>query len=140
MNLKEFVDYHQQIINLCSKLSEFFKVIVFLEYIVQSCLLCTIAVQLVMGTDLLKMIVAFLHGSAALTDLFIYSFGGQLVMDSSTEVFQDLVRIDKNYRFILHRTQTELKIKSMMFQASFSTFSRIISQTISLITLVKSLM
>lgn len=138
MELKDFVNYHQKVIDMTLKLNKLFSFVIFIEFMLLSILLCVTAFQVVMSDDLLRIMTAFFHGMAAFMDLLIYSYGGQKVMDCSAEVCDDCEKIDDNYVFISMRAQKELRIKSMMFHATLPTFTLILSRTMSLITLLQS--
>ena len=70
--------------------------------------------------------------------LFIHSYGSQKIMDSTLSVGDDIYQIDKNYLFILMRTQRLLKIKAGFIHAYLPTFQMILSWTVSLVTLIES--
>ena len=138
MELREFVSYHQKIIDMASKLNKLFKIVIFFEFLFLSILLCVTAFQVVKSNDLMRIVIAFFHGMAAFLDLLIYSYGGQQIMDYSGEVFDDCKIIDEVYVFIALRTQKKMKINSMSFHASLPTFTTIMNRTMSLIALLQS--
>lgn len=138
LELKEFVNYHRDIINLASKLNKLYKFVIFFEYLVLSAFLCVCAFRVVVSKDLAKVFTAAFHGLAGLIDMLIYSYGGQKIMDSALDVGNDCSKIRKDYAFVILRTQHELKIEAFMYHASLPTFSVIMSRTMSLITMLQS--
>jgi len=70
---------------------------------------------------------AFFHTATALIDLFIYSYGGQIIMDSAMSVCDENENIDKNYIIINIKTQAELKIDTGFFSATLPTFCTILN-------------
>ena len=136
--LKKFIDYHKNIINLATRLNKLFQVIIFVEYIVLSALLCVNAFQVVMSDDFATIFTATFHGMASFIDLFIYSYGGQQIMDSALHICDDCYKTSKELAFIVLRTHKEIRIKSLMYHASMPTFTVIMSRTMSLITLLQS--
>ena len=82
---------------------------------------------------------AFFHVIIASLELLIYSYGGQKVMDSSMAVCDDVYEIDKNYLFIMMRSQMAVEMKSGFFHACLPIYMILIKRTMSLITLLQSL-
>jgi hypothetical protein len=138
MDVKEFVVYHREILNLGSKLQHLFKEVVFVQFISMTLLLCVDGFQLIEFEGMSKKFNAFFHTATALIDLFIYSYGGQKIMDSSKSVCDENENIDKSYVVINMRAQSELKIDTGFFNASLPTFSTILNRVMSLITLLQS--
>ena len=78
------------------------------------------------------------HTTNSLIDMLIYSYGGQILMDSAKSVCDENERIDKNYVFLLMRAQSEIKIDTGFFSATLPTFCTILNRVMSLITLLQS--
>jgi len=138
MNVKEFVDYHQKILDISKQMNKLFSPIIFGEYLVLSVLFCVLALEVVISKNFIDLIPFFFHGIASLMDLMIYSYCGQKVMDSAARVCEDCYEINKDHHIIMLRTKRELKIESMMYHASLPMSSLIMGRTMSLITLMKS--
>jgi hypothetical protein len=81
-----------------------------------------------------------MFGFAFIIEVFIYSFGGQIVMDKSLLAAKNLNYIDKDLTIIIARAQKAEIIKSGFFEATLQTFSTMIRSAVSLITLLKSFM
>lgn len=138
MDLKEFVNFHRDLIEMTTKLNKIYSIATFLQFLLFSLLLCVTAFEVFMGNDFAKMIIASIHVSAVLVDLLIYSYGGQSVMDCSKELCDDCYKLDMNYTVIMIMAHRGLKIESLVFHASLPTFSIVLSRTMSLITLFRS--
>ena len=138
INVKEFVVYHRDILNLGSNLQFLFKEIVFVQFVAMTLLLCVDGFQVIEFEGMSKKFNAFFHTATALIDLFIYSYGGQLIMDSAMSVCNENENIDKSYIIINMKAQAELKIDTGFFNASLPTFSTILNRVMSLITLLQS--
>jgi 7tm Odorant receptor len=77
-------------------------------------------------------------GMAIIIQLFIYSFGGQLIKDRSSRVAENFYDFDADYVIIIAKAQKSSKIETAFFQANLETFSNIMKSTASLITLLQS--
>lgn len=75
---------------------------------------------------------------AIMIQLFIYAFGGQLIMDQSLQIADNLYEIDKDNIFIIARSQKAIILKSGFFVANLITFRVCLSRAGSLITLLQS--
>ena len=138
MDLKEFVEYHRSILNVALKFTNLFKEIVFFEYFFMTVLLCVDGFQAIEVIGISKKFNFLFHTVNSLLDLFIYSYGGQILMDSAMSVCDENERIDKNYVFLLMRAQSEIKIDTGFFSATLPTFCTILNRVMSLITLLQS--
>lgn len=138
LELTEFVSYHRKVIDLSRRVNQLFKLVIFTAYLLMSILLCVTAFYVVTATNFLEKIPTIMHGLGGLIDLFIYSYGGQSIMDCAMEVCDDSFQSNKAYWFVLQKTQEELEIKSWIFHASLPTFCLIMNQTNALITLLQS--
>jgi hypothetical protein len=101
-------------------------------------LLCVIGFQLVVHENFSERIEHATFGFAVTTGLFIYSFGGQLIMDKSSSVSENLYEIDKDLIVSIQRAQRSSFIKVGFYKASLPLFTTIMNSTFSLITLLKS--
>lgn len=136
--VKEFVDYHQRVLDLAAKVNKIYSPIIFEEYLILSVIFCVIGFQVVISEDLIHSVPMMFHGTAALINLLIYSYGGEVIMDHAKRVCEDCYKIDKDYLIIMMRTKHEYKVESMMYHASLPTFSLIMGRTMSMITLLES--
>lgn len=135
MTLKEFVKLHDKWINIADRVNKLYKIIIFYEYLVLSLLLCVCELKFIIGHIFEQKIEAILHIFAALIDLTIYSYGGQKVLDTSSDVCKDCYNMNKDYQIIMSRVKHELKIKAPMYVACLPALSLVIGQTCSLVTL-----
>ncbi|CAG9801717.1 unnamed protein product [Chironomus riparius] len=138
INVKEFVDYHQKTLELATKLNKIFGIVIFGEYLILSVIFCVIGFQVVISEDLIHSVPMMFHGTAALINLLIYSYGGEIIMDHANKVCEDCYKINKDYLIVMMRTKHEYKVESMMYHASLPTFSLIMGRTMSMITLLES--
>lgn len=95
-------------------------------------------IQIIIIPEIYQKVTASTHLIGGTVALFVYSYGSQKIMDFGLLVGDDIYKIDKNFLFILMRTQKLLKIKSGFIHASLPTFLGLLSWTVSLVTLIKS--
>ena len=100
LNYRAFIKYHQEILELCSCLNGIYFPVIFTQFLVSSVLLCVIGFQLVMvrlkiflkyiqidnrikfqAPDFFKILVLLAFSCAILIQLFIYAYGGTLIME-----------------------------------------------------------
>lgn len=137
--MKEFVDIHRQVINLTQAVRNFYKRLIFMKFTLIAVILCAACFQVSSNDDFEKKLRALSHVIVASLELLIYSYGGQKIMDSSMSVCDDVYEIDKNYLFIMMRSQMAVEMKSGFFHACLPIYMILIKRTMSLITLLKSL-
>lgn len=139
-NKKDFIVEHSYLLSLAKDLNRQMRITVFIQFFMSSLNLCVLGFQLVMLDNTLKRIVVLFFGLAIIIQLFIYAFGGQLIMDKSLSIADGLMGLDKDNILIICRTQCPIKIKSGYFVANLVTFRKCLSSAGSLITLLQSLM
>lgn len=137
-DIREFVEYHQQVIAIVQKLNKLFRPIVFTQFILTATNLCFTSVMVVKENDLEKIITAFFHAIAVVLETGIFAYGGQKLLDSSTVVCNQLYAVDKNYIPIIRIGQKGVKFDAGFFDASMETLSVTFSRLMSFITLLKS--
>lgn len=135
---KDFLIYHQTVLDISKKLICLYKPIIFTEFVIMTIVLCFTGFQILMLDDFAKILGAMLHAGAAFVDVSIYSYGAQKVLDSALAVGDEFYKSDKNYILVLLITQKELKFDAGLFHASLHTLTVILSRTMSFITLLKS--
>lgn len=91
-----------------------------------------------MEPSIVKKIIALVFGSAIIIQLFIYSFGGQQIMDKSCSVATEIYHLDKDYNLVILRSKKPLKIQAGFYHACLPTFRAILSSAASLMTLLQS--
>lgn len=114
LNYKGFIKYHQEVLELCSCLNDIYFPVIFTQFLVSSVLLCVIGFQLVMvsfnkillktfiqndnttqfqAPDFFKILLLLAFSCAILIQLFIYAYGGTLIMEEVLKL--------KTFKFIL---------------------------------------
>ena len=136
--LKEFVNYHREVMELAQKVKKFYKILIFMKFTLITIILCVACFELTSIDEFGQQIRAFFHIIVASLELLIYSYGGQKVMDSSMSICDEVYKLDKNYLFIMMRTQMPIQMKSGFFHACLPIYMILIKRTMSLITLLKS--
>ncbi|KAL7011659.1 hypothetical protein ACKWTF_014375 [Chironomus riparius] len=121
---------------MASKLNKLYKVIIFLQYMLLSILLCVLAFPIVYNDDILKTIPHIFHAVAGIVEMLIYSYCGQTIMDLAADICKNCYESDM--MMVMLRTKYEVRIESMFYHASLPTFTLMVSWTMSLITLMKS--
>jgi odorant receptor len=135
---KKFIKKHQELLELSETLHKLFKPIVFAQFLFSSMLLCVIGFQLVMVHDFFKRAVVAFYGLAIIIQLFYYSYGGQLLMDKSSAVSENLYKTDKDLVIVINRAHKACTIKAGFYRANSATFTTILSSAGSLIALLRS--
>jgi hypothetical protein len=97
-----------------------------------------IGFQLLMQENPSKFCEDLIVGVAVMIQLFIYSYGGQLIMDKSSSVADNFYTLDQEFVMIIARAQKASKIEAGFYKASLPLFTTIMNSAASLITLLKS--
>ncbi|CAO1428319.1 unnamed protein product [Diamesa hyperborea] len=134
-NYKSFIKCHQEIIVLCN--DEIYVPVIFTQFLVCSMLLCGIGFQLVMTPDFYNILLLLTFSGATLIQLFIYAYGGTLIMEESGAIVENLY--SKDLILSIQIANKKSCIKSGFFTASLPTFLTILSSAGSYITLLRSL-
>jgi hypothetical protein len=74
--------------------------------------LCVLGFQLVNHQTFIERLIDIVFGFAGIIQLFIYSFGGQIIMDSSASVAEDFYDIEKDFVVMIaraHKTFSRVK-------------------------------
>lgn len=135
---EEFVIYHRKLIQTTRKLSKIYRPILFVEYTSIAISICFTGIQILLLDDFLQILTSIIHSLTALTDIFIYAYGAQRVLDSALEVFDYFEKNDKRYLVPIMISQRELTFDARVFNVSMYTFSALLSRSSSFITLLKS--
>lgn len=133
-----FVDYHMRVKLLAEKLCNIFRLIILMEYVFTSLFLCLLGLQVLKNDNYAKILGAFIHCFAGLLDTFVYSYGGQKLLDKSTIVCNQLYKTDKMYLPIIMMSQKEIKFDGGLFIVSMETYQCLLSRTYSFITFLKA--
>ncbi|KAH8403316.1 hypothetical protein KR222_010333 [Zaprionus bogoriensis] len=141
------VERHNAIIDLCTELTGQFTVIVLMHFLSAAFVLCSTILDIMLNTSSLSGLTYICYSIAALTQLFLYCYGGNHVGESSAAVADTLYDIEwykcdartrKMILMILRRSQRAKTIAVPFFTPSLPAFSSILSTTGSYITLLKT--
>ena len=128
--LREIVIDHEKLIKLCKKMSRSFSTNVLLHYISAALItgICCLMVMLAEGADKTVFIT---YIGASTTQVFVYSYGGQMLAASSSKMQEhaynfEWYKCDKKVRkliqMIMIRTQKRTAVEVPFFQVSLETF------------------
>jgi odorant receptor len=135
---KKFIEKHHKVLGLADELNRLYKPVILSQYFISSMLLCSVGFQFVVHESIPKRFEDFMFGVAVMIQLFIYSYGGQLIMDKSSSVADDFYTLDQEFVLIIARAQKASIIEAGFYKASLPLFTSIINSAASLITLLKS--
>ncbi|EDW02766.1 GH10871 [Drosophila grimshawi] len=147
VKLGYIIERHNAIFDLCSELSRQSSVIVLMHFISAAFVLCSTILDIMLNTSSLSGLTYICYIAAALTQLFLYCYGGNHVSDSSLDVAATVYDIEwykcdartrKMILMILRRSQRAKTIAVPFFTPSLPAFSSILSTTGSYITLLKT--
>lgn len=138
IKIKEFVKYHLKVINITHRLSRLNKQIILVEFTAVSLIICFTGIQILVLDDYEQIMAALFHCFVSITDAGIYAYCGQKVLDSSGAVSNEIYTLKKDYLPIIMMSQKKMKFDSGLFDASFETFSTMLSRTLSFMTVLKS--
>lgn len=129
------VDEHAKIINLCNGMSKTLSENVFIHYTVASITTCICCLMIMLAEGAEK-IVFVNYIMASTTTIFVYSIGGNFLIDASTRVstaaynfqwYKCNVKVRKMILMIIMRGQEKTGIIVPFFEASLETFGLVSS-------------
>ncbi|KAH8377529.1 hypothetical protein KR093_005817, partial [Drosophila rubida] len=147
LQLGQIVERHNAIIDLCTDLTAQFRVIVLMHFLSAAFVLCSTILDIMLNTSSLSGLTYICYSVAAMTQLFLYCYGGNHVSESSAAVADTLYEMEwykcdattrKIILMILRRSQRAKTIAVPFFTPSLPAFSSILSTTGSYITLLKT--
>ncbi|KAH8263605.1 hypothetical protein KR044_011393, partial [Drosophila immigrans] len=147
LQLGQIVERHNAIIDLCTDLTAQFTVIVLMHFLSAAFVLCSTILDIMLNTSSLSGLTYICYSVAAMTQLFLYCYGGNHVSESSAAVADTLYEMEwykcdattrKIILMILRRSQRAKTIAVPFFTPSLPAFSSILSTTGSYITLLKT--
>lgn len=124
---------------MTKKLTKIYRPIIFVEYLSIAIGTAIAGIQILMLNDFMQIVSAVMTCLASLTDVFIYAYGAQTVLDSAEEVFDYLEKIDKRYFVPILVSHKRLYFDARFFSSSLHTLSVLMSRISSIIALLKSL-
>uniref|UniRef100_A0A182Y6M9 Uncharacterized protein n=1 Tax=Anopheles stephensi TaxID=30069 RepID=A0A182Y6M9_ANOST len=144
--LRRISKRHQQIIDLVAEVRTAFTPNVLLAYTATAIIMCIVCVAMLVVEGIYKL--TYLpYAFAELTLLFLYSYSGTIIRDSS-ETLQTVAydfpwyRFDRNTRHLIQmimiRAQHGSNVDVPFFETSMASFSAIVRTASSYITLMKS--
>ena len=134
--VKEFVTYHQQVLNITEKFRKFFKLEILVLYSLLVLLLCVTIFEVVTIDEIGQKVSAFGNVLISVVVLFMYSYCGQLVADSSIAVCDEFYKINKNSIIIIMRTTKPVSLKVGFIDPCMMTFIRYLNHTFSLMAVI----
>lgn len=134
----KFIKRHQTLIEVTENLKHLVKPIVFAQFLISSINLCVLAFQIVALDSISTKIITIPFLLSIIIQLFIYSYGGQLIMEKSSMVADHFYQNDKDFIIIIARAQKPIIVDAAFYKATLSTFDAIISSTASMIALLQS--
>jgi hypothetical protein len=123
---------------LTEKLNETFGAVVFTQFFLSAVHLCVLGFQLVMYDNIPERIGPATFALTIIIQLFIYSYGGQIVLNASEKAAENLYQLDRGINIISARTKKPTPIKAIFFKADLPAFVSVMNATGSLITVLKS--
>lgn len=101
--------------------------------------ICVAAFEVVTIQETGQKVVAALNSIIAACALAIYSYGGQIVLDSSISMCNELYEIDKNNIFVIAMSQRSVKLTVGFFNPNMLTCRLFLVYTMRLISLFRYL-
>lgn len=144
--LNAIVKLHNDKIDLCKLTSRTFVPIAILHFISSSIVICVCCLMLFLADGASKTVYQF-YLMVGLSDAFIYTFGGTLLMEASTAIkhaaydfqwYKCDMRNQKIILMIMMRAHKRTAIDIPFFDASLETFVRIIQTAGSYATLLNT--
>lgn len=135
---KKFMESHLKILKIASDLNSLYKPIIFAQLLITNFLLCMIGFQVVVLKNYYEFFLAASFGIAVVNQLFLYCFGGQLVLDKTASVTKNFFDLDKDLIIIIAKSTKGFRIKSVIYNADLPTFAAILGSAQGLITALKS--
>lgn len=135
---KKFIERHQKLLGLIEDLNRLFRPVIFTQFFISSVALCFLGFQLVMVNTFINWATAVFHGLAIIIQLFIYDYGGQLILDKTSAVADHFYQSDKDFVIIIRRAQNASIVKVGFYRATLPEFCDILNTAGSLITMLIS--
>lgn len=131
--LTKIVDDHKDVIELCQKVSRSLSTNVLIHYISAALITCICCLSILLAEGVEK-IVFINYIGASTTQAFIYSFGGQILADSSSKIqefaynfewYKTDVKNRKLIQMMMLRAQKRAAVEVPFFQTSLETFASV---------------
>lgn len=134
-NLQEIVAEHDKIIGLCQKMSTSLSPNVLIHYITSALVTCICCLMVMLAEGAAKLIFVN-YIIASTTQVFVYSYGGSLIDDASTNIYQTAYsfhwykcdeKIRKLILMVMMRSQKKTGVDVPFFETSMETFGAVSS-------------
>ncbi|XP_070502416.1 odorant receptor 82a-like [Chironomus tepperi] len=135
LKIDEFVKYHMKIISITKRLNSIYSPMIFTQFFIETTLFVGLGLCIVSADNWIEKVKPILHVFGAVVDVACHSFGSQQIMDSSEAICDEAHKIDKDYIMVIMTAQKKFRITTAFFDASFETYSFMLSRTWSLISL-----
>lgn len=135
MKLKGIVNHHNEVIDICQKMSRCLSPNVFIHYITSAVITCICCLMIMLAEGAAKIIFVN-YIIASTTQVLVYSIGGHMLEDASTGIsfiaydfpwYKCDRRIGKKIQMIIIRAQKKSAVVVPFFDASLETFSSVSS-------------
>jgi odorant receptor len=137
-DVKKFVQGHTRLLEIAEDLNSLYQPIILAQLFLTNFLLCMIGTQLVLTNEILGLITSAPFGIAALSQLFMYCYGGQVIEIASASLAADFYQLDKRMTIVIAKVSKGFQMKAFIYQANLPTFRMIISSAQGMITFLKS--
>ena len=134
MKLDEFVTYHQKLIDVTQRLSSIYEPMIFTQFFLETTLFVAVGLSIIVADNLVEILSAITFVLPALLDVAILSFGSQKIMDNSMSICDEAYMMDKDYLLVIMMAQKKLRFTTGFFDASFDTYSTMLSRSWSFLT------
>ena len=138
MKIDEFVMHHLTLMNMTNTLNSIYKPMIFALYFFGTAIFVVLGLSVIFADNLVKNVIPLMHGVAALIYFAIISYGSQKIMDSAESIGNEAYIFDKHYLMVIMIAQKKLRLTTPFFEASFVTFSYMLSRSWSFIAAAKS--
>ncbi|XP_014091900.1 odorant receptor 82a [Bactrocera oleae] len=147
--LRIYVQYHVQLLELSKSVQRIFKPIIFGQFLMTSLQVCVIIYQLVMNMGvIMEMVIYCTFLSSILLQLLIYCYGAEFLKIESSAV-STAIQMSRWYnlpprhrhvfRLMMLRSQREIIISAGFYEASLANFMSILKAAMSYITFIQSI-
>ncbi|XP_073814959.1 odorant receptor 82a [Musca autumnalis] len=144
-----YIRYHNLILHLYEEVRQIYSPIVFGQFLITSLQVCVIVYQMVTHINtFLVFVINCTFLLSILLQLFIYSYGGEILKNESLMVgisvqLSNWYNLKPTYRrmlwLLLMRSQREAIIRGGFYEASLANFMTILKAAMSYITLIQSI-
>lgn len=132
----EFIRKHQNLLKLIKEMVQIFKLTLIVHFLVCSIQLCMLGFQVAATGSIFSPVSFF--GLTIIFELTIYCHSGQLIIDKTSAVADNIYDLDKDVILIIARAKNGITVQAGFFNVTYETLSAILRSAGSMITLLKS--